>query len=967
MKKFWKWAGGSSSDAERRESGSGGNTPSPASQTGHVQGDPAAGHYGTLADGPSDLEQHQGLPSDPYHQHYSQAILHHRRTASRDSYDSFTNERFYGSTPTQNETFLVSFPTPHGLPLPPSRTEADFFCSQKSDEEEYQTQLALAMSASEQEAKQRNSLRDSQSGLGSLAHSSITDNTLSGRRCANAKELVEKYFHTKRVHCGESILDGFYDCVGNFDKAASPARSRSHSRQQSAGDQDFAMVLSEGHVVQPGTAETSRPTSSQLSKTSSRELPDLDAVRRDLAYNSRCVDGMDERELLLVDRRDDKRLVALGKKAEAIAAEGMTQKDKAIALGNLVVENMGGVATGTDGVGYARLRSKWLSSSHQAKQQRRSFVVPLGDLTCGMSRHRALLYKVLSEEVRGLGCQLVKGCFYYTPDDEDSGAVDGQGTPQQQQQDASPMPVVREDEEISERNGGLEPSFAGLSIAEQRPRGGSAGGDQEVLGISVGKDCDNGSVVVECEGDHYVVDLMSQPVELIQLPRSENFDSLGCTDGSSGGRRSEAGSGLSDKSWVQQELEATSQLVSTIESLMRTSSMKDGSREEGEGGAGDSTGGQSSQSRLDALDELLKRNNRSSGSGGGSSEGRPTSAGAGGSSQGHGDLMDAGTSTRPVLSGDGGDDAMVMGANPRRSDSETQLSIDAIKESVGVAGEDSQWNIKVEEVTFGDRVGIGSFGEVYRGMWRSTEVAVKKLIDQDITEESKEEFLGEVSIMRRLRHPNIVLFMGVITTRNDLAIVTEFLPRGSLFKLLHRSGIQLDLRRRLRMAEDVAKGMHYLHTCQPMIVHRDLKSPNLLVDRNWCVKVTDFGLSRMKHSTFLSTKSNAGTPEWMAPEVLRSEPANEKSDIYSYGVILYELLTGKVPWEGLNAMQVVGVVAFQDKRLVVPDGIDPEVRDLMQSCWSGEPGKRPSFEEILRVLRTVIKRTPVPTRKVTPS
>ena len=118
MKKFWKWAGGSSSDAERRESGSGGNTPSPASQTGYVQGDPAAGHYGTLADGPSDLEQHQGLPSDPYHQHYSQAILHHRRTASRDSYDSFTNERFYGSTPTQNETFLVSFSTPHCLPLP---------------------------------------------------------------------------------------------------------------------------------------------------------------------------------------------------------------------------------------------------------------------------------------------------------------------------------------------------------------------------------------------------------------------------------------------------------------------------------------------------------------------------------------------------------------------------------------------------------------------------------------------------------------------------------------------------------------------------------------------------------------------------------------------------------------------------------------------------------------------------------
>ena len=116
--------------------------------------------------------------------------------------------------------------------------------------------------------------------------------------------------------------------------------------------------------------------------------------------------------------------------------------------------------------------------------------------------------------------------------------------------------------------------------------------------------------------------------------------------------------------------------------------------------------------------------------------------------------------------------------------------------------------------------------------------------------------------------------------------MTEFLPRGSLFKLLHRSTIQLDLRRRLRMAEDVAKGMHYLHTCDPMIVHRDLKSPNLLVDRNWCVKVTDFGLSRMKHSTFLSTKSNAGTAEWMAPEVLKAGPYGTSADVYAFGIVI---------------------------------------------------------------------------------
>ena len=141
--------------------------------------------------------------------------------------------------------------------------------------------------------------------------------------------------------------------------------------------------------------------------------------------------------------------------------------------------------------------------------------------------------------------------------------------------------------------------------------------------------------------------------------------------------------------------------------------------------------------------------------------------------------------------------------------------------------------------------------------------------------------------------------------------------------------------------------MNYLHTSNPPIVHRDLKSPNLLVDKHWVVKVCDFGLSRMKHHTFLSSKSCAGTPEWMAPEVLRNEPANEKCDVYSFGVILWELATMMIPWKGLNPMQVVGAVGFQNKRLEIPDNVNPAVAQIIRDCWQMEPHLRPSFAQLM--------------------
>ncbi|XP_074281549.1 uncharacterized protein LOC141606357 [Silene latifolia] len=266
------------------------------------------------------------------------------------------------------------------------------------------------------------------------------------------------------------------------------------------------------------------------------------------------------------------------------------------------------------------------------------------------------------------------------------------------------------------------------------------------------------------------------------------------------------------------------------------------------------------------------------------------------------------------------------------------------------------YEIMWEDLTVAERIGQGSCGTVYHGLWYGSDVAIKVFSKQEYSEEVIFSFRQEVSLMKRLRHPNILLFMGAVTSPQRLCIVTEFLPRGSLFCLLQRSKSKLDWRRRIQMALDIARGMNYLHNCNPPIVHRDLKSSNLLVDKNWSVKVGDFGLSRVKHETYLTTKAGKGTPQWMAPEVLQNERSNEKSDLYSFGVILWELATQKIPWENLNPMQVIGAVGFMNQRLDIPEDVDPMWASMIESCWRSEPQNRPTFQELLEKLKDMQKK-----------
>ncbi|KAL0308103.1 UNVERIFIED_CONTAM: Serine/threonine-protein kinase CTR1 [Sesamum angustifolium] len=268
-----------------------------------------------------------------------------------------------------------------------------------------------------------------------------------------------------------------------------------------------------------------------------------------------------------------------------------------------------------------------------------------------------------------------------------------------------------------------------------------------------------------------------------------------------------------------------------------------------------------------------------------------------------------------------------------------------------------QATLATEPLLLQERRILGGSSDAETVSYRLWDVAVKVLTVQDFHDDQLKEFLREVAIMKRIRHPNVVLFMGAVTKRPHLSIVTEYLPRGSLFRLIHRpaAGEILDQRRRLRMALDVAKGVNYLHRLTPPIVHWDLKSPNLLVDKNWNVKVCDFGLSRFKANTFISSKSVAGTPEWMAPEFLRGEPSNEKSDVYSFGVILWELVTMQQPWSGLSPAQVVGAVAFQNRRPAIPPNTSPVLASLMESCWADDPAQRPSFSSIVDSLKKLLK------------
>jgi len=268
-------------------------------------------------------------------------------------------------------------------------------------------------------------------------------------------------------------------------------------------------------------------------------------------------------------------------------------------------------------------------------------------------------------------------------------------------------------------------------------------------------------------------------------------------------------------------------------------------------------------------------------------------------------------------------------------------------------------NINFEDLYFGPKIGAGGYGEVYKGRWKHTDVAIKRVFKSEQSGESVDEFIKEISILSKLHHPNILLFLGASISNNGLFIITEYMSKGSVYSNLHsplhkiNGKAKIGFKEKMNLLLDAARGMLYLHTFDPPIIHRDLKTQNLLVDEYGRGKLCDFGLSREMAST---TMSRLGTIQYSAPETLRGEHYGEAVDMYSFGILIWEVVTEEVPYEGLAPLKVASEVAYNNTRPKIPASCPPDVAQLISMCWHNKAKKRPSFSSIVQMLEQIIRK-----------
>ncbi|XP_053460092.1 tyrosine-protein kinase ABL2 isoform X5 [Nycticebus coucang] len=270
----------------------------------------------------------------------------------------------------------------------------------------------------------------------------------------------------------------------------------------------------------------------------------------------------------------------------------------------------------------------------------------------------------------------------------------------------------------------------------------------------------------------------------------------------------------------------------------------------------------------------------------------------------------------------------------------------------GVSPIHDKWEMERTDITMKHKLGGGQYGEVYVGVWKkySLTVAVKTLKEDTM---EVEEFLKEAAVMKEIKHPNLVQLLGVCTLEPPFYIVTEYMPYGNLLDYLRECNREeVTAVVLLYMATQISSAMEYLE--KKNFIHRDLAARNCLVGENHVVKVADFGLSRLMTGDTYTAHAGAKFPiKWTAPESLAYNTFSIKSDVWAFGVLLWEIATyGMSPYPGIDLSQVYDLLE-KGYRMEQPEGCPPKVYELMRACWKWSPADRPSFAETHQAFETM--------------
>ncbi|NXI90216.1 LCK kinase, partial [Psophia crepitans] len=258
-----------------------------------------------------------------------------------------------------------------------------------------------------------------------------------------------------------------------------------------------------------------------------------------------------------------------------------------------------------------------------------------------------------------------------------------------------------------------------------------------------------------------------------------------------------------------------------------------------------------------------------------------------------------------------------------------------------------EWEVPRESLKLVEKLGAGQFGEVWMGFYNGhTKVAIKNLKQGSM---SPSAFLAEANLMKNLQHPRLVRLYAVVT-KEPIYIITEYMEKGSLVDFLKTSeGLKLSINKLLDMAAQIAEGMAFIEAKN--YIHRDLRAANILVSDTLCCKIADFGLARLIEDNEYTAREGAKFPiKWTAPEAINYGTFTIKSDVWSFGILLTEIVTyGRIPYPGMTNPEVIQNLE-RGYRMPQPDNCPQELYELMMQCWKEKPEERPTFDYMKSVL-----------------